>query len=83
MSFMKFFKETKNPYQGMSQLQRVESLMSDGQFRTLNEISSAVSAPEQSVSARLRDLRKSKFGGYNVTRRKINDFLYEYKVEVK
>ena len=52
-----------------SQLGAVLRLMDDGEFRTLESISVTVGAPEASVSARLRDLRKSQFGGFNVTRR--------------
>lgn len=50
------------------QLTRVRTLMADGRWRTLREISRRVRAPEQSVSARLRDLRKPRHGRYIVAR---------------
>ena len=54
------------------QLERVRNLMADGGWRTLEEISRAAGAPQASVSARLRDLRKEKFGGFRVeTRRRL------------
>jgi hypothetical protein len=52
------------------QLDKVWYTMSDGEWRTLHEIALRTDAPESSVSARLRDLRKSKFGGYTVERKR-------------
>lgn len=57
--------------------------MLDGVWRTLPEIASAIGAPEASVSARLRDLRKPKFGGFDVGRKARGDAsegLYEYRL---
>jgi DNA-binding Lrp family transcriptional regulator len=61
----------------------VYRLMVDGQWRTLAEIAEATGAPEASVSARLRDLRKRKFGGHVVARRPRGDRalgLFEYQL---
>lgn len=60
------------------QLAKVRAVMADGQWRTLYAISAAVGAPEQSVSARLRDLRKERFGGYDVRRRRVAGGVWEY-----
>lgn len=54
------------------QMATVSDLMRDGRWRTLAEIASLTGAPEASVSARLRDLRKPKFGGYVVERRRVS-----------
>ena len=68
-----------------TQLEAVRHLMSDGQWRTLHQIQDALwwgygsSASEAGVSARLRDLRKAKFGGYVVDRRRFGG-LWEYRV---
>lgn len=65
------------------QLHRVRQLMRDHKWRTLHEISSVVEAPAQSVSARLRDLRKKKFGGFEVKRRRRGDpksGVWEYQM---
>ncbi len=62
------------------QLGRVRDLMLDGTWRTLAEISKSADAPESSVSARLRDLRKVKFGSFIVERRYLADGLWEYQV---
>jgi hypothetical protein len=65
-----------------AQLARTRDCMADGQWRTLEEISGRIGAPPASVSARLRDLRKQKFGGYTVNRRGRNMIrgLFEYQV---
>lgn len=62
------------------QLDAVRSLMLDGQWRTLGEITANVGAPQASVSARLRDLRKPKFGGFTVEREYVGDGLFKYRV---
>ena len=54
----------------------------DGDWHTLAEISEKTGDPEASVSARLRDFRKPKFGAFNVVREKMRDGLYQYKVFV-
>ncbi len=57
-----------------SQLKRVTFLMSDGEWRTLQEITAAVDgSSEAGISARLRDLRKPKFGGYLVEKRRVEE----------
>ena len=58
----------------------VYSYMSHGEWRTLKDISEATGHPEASVSARLRDMRKDKFGGFNVERRYIARGLYQYRL---
>ena len=65
-----------------AQLAAVRAEVSDGQWWTLHRLSLAVDAPEASVSARLRDLRKPKFGGYIVERRRIpnGNGLHMYRV---
>ena len=69
-----------------SQLARVTALMSDGMWRTLHEISVSVFSSEAGVSARLRDLRKSKFGGHTVDKRRrglVDRGLFEYRLVIK
>lgn len=62
---------------------RVHDLMRDGRWRTLRAIADELQAPEASVSARLRDLRKPRFGGLHVHRRRTDRAgVYEYRLEV-
>jgi hypothetical protein len=65
-----------------SQLMRVYSLMSDGQWRTLQDMALATGDPHASISAQLRHLRKDRFGAHTVERRYIDNGLYEYKLIV-
>lgn len=66
------------------QLGRVRSLMLDGVWRTLAEISAVTGDPQASISARIRDLRKDRFGGYRVDRRRRAEAergIFEYRVQ--
>ena len=64
-----------------AQMRRVYNAMADGCWRTLREISDETEDPEASVSARLRDFRKSQFGGYEVKRRRRADAgTWEYRL---
>lgn len=56
--------------------------MTDGQWRSLYEISQLTGDPPQSVSARLRDLRKPRFGEYQVNRRNVSGGTFEYQLIV-
>ena len=60
-----------------SQLNRVYDVIKDGRWHTLSSIATITGDPEGSVSARLRDLRKEKFGAYDIQRtRRGNVFSY-------
>lgn len=63
-----------------AQLNDVRELMQDQQYRTLAGIAAHCMAPEASVSARLRDLRKERFGAHTVNRRYLGAGLYEYQL---
>lgn len=63
-----------------AQMRRVGALMADGQWRTLAEIEARTGDPQASVSARLRDLRKAKFGQHTVDRRRRSPGTFEYRV---
>lgn len=63
-----------------TQLFSVWGLMRDGKWRTLEEISNAVYCPQASVSARLRDFRKRKFGGHTVERAYAGRGLFKYRL---
>ena len=62
------------------QSSEVWGLMHDSKWRTLKQISKALGHPEPSVSARLRDFRKAKFGGHIVERRYVSKGLWEYQL---
>lgn len=58
----------------------VWALVRLGEWWTLAEVSEATGAPEASVSARLRDFRRPRYGGHTVERRKRGREQYEYRV---
>ena len=64
------------------QLARVLACMSDGKWRTLDEIAAWTGdVSVASVSARIRDLRKPKFGGHHVERRRVEETgLFQYRL---
>jgi hypothetical protein len=65
------------------QLTRVYALMFDSRWRTLDEISEVTGDPPASISARLRDLRKARFGAHDVARRRRGEYaagLFEYRI---
>ena len=63
------------------QLERVRTLMLDGQWRTLEQIQQEAGPGSlQGISARLRDLRKPQFGGHNVQRQRVEGGLFQYRI---
>jgi hypothetical protein len=65
-----------------SQLERVKRLMRDGRWRSLAAIHHIVGGSEAGISARLRDLRKPKFGGLIVERERVKKSgLWMYRVK--
>lgn len=69
------------------QLDVVYELMISGREYTLADLADAVTrvsgrkATEASVSARIRDLRKPQFGGYQISRRQIAEGLFGCRME--
>lgn len=64
------------------QIDAVRELMKDSEWRALETIAALVGAPEASVSARLRDLRRARHGGYEVQRKYLGNGLFTYRVAV-
>lgn len=56
-----------------TQLERVKALMSDQRWRSLQQIAQLVGGTEASVSARLRDLRKTAYGSFHMERKRQGD----------
>ncbi len=63
-----------------NQMNDILFLMCDGEWRTLREIHVAIGAPEASISAQLRHLRKPRFGAWTVEKRYLGEGLYQYRV---
>jgi hypothetical protein len=62
------------------QLARVYELMNDGHWRTLADIAAHAGGSEAACSARLRDLRKPKYGHHLIERDRIGNGLWRYRM---
>ncbi len=63
-----------------SQMQDVFNAISDGQWTTLSILEHQTGHPQASISARLRDLRKSKFGSHQIDRVYAGAGQWEYRM---
>lgn len=61
----------------------VFSLMADERWRTPPELEAQTGHPWASISARLRDMRKRRFGAHTVNRRYIKNGLFEYQLVIR
>ena len=88
----KTYDPTKDAERLRGQTRRVFLIMWDGEWRTLAEIHDRIGErfdgqhdSEASVSARLRDLRKERFGGHTIDRRRRGEGtrgLHEYRLTI-
>ena len=62
------------------QMLAVLAIMSTKQWFTLGQLSMLAAAPEASVSARIRDLRKPRFGGHTIEREYVRKGLWRYRL---
>jgi len=65
------------------QILRVFDCMKDSRWRTLSEIEEITGDPQASISAQLRHLRKERFGGNTLNKRRRGDRtqgLFEYQL---
>jgi hypothetical protein len=63
------------------QLARVRQVMRDGEWHTLDYLVNHCGGTAASVSARLRDLRKPKYGSATITRQRVAGGLFAYRME--
>ena len=64
-----------------SQLKKVFWALQDGRWKMLSTLAEETSSPEASVSARLRDMRKPRFGGHTIESRRCGiGGLWEYRM---
>ena len=69
------------------QILRVYELMKDARWRSLDDIARATGDPHASISAQLRHLRKERFGGHEVNKKRAGDeksglFIYQLVVKI-
>lgn len=58
-------------------------VMLDGRWRSLRSISALTGYGEASISARLRDFRKAKFGAHVVDRERLASGMFLYRLILK
>ena len=63
--------EPKLDWRRLVEILRVYDCMKDGQWRAFSDIEGATGDPQASISAQLRNLRKPKFGGHQVEKKRI------------
>jgi hypothetical protein len=64
-----------------TQINDVLNSMLDEEWHKMQDIAIAITAPEPSVSAQIRNLRKAKHGGYVIHRRRTGN-TYEYRLDL-
>jgi hypothetical protein len=65
------------------QFEVVRDIMLDGEWYTFDQLRELTGYPTQSISARIRDLRKYRFGGFIIEREHIVGGLYRYRIRGK
>ena len=63
-----------------SQLADVRKVMGDGHWHSLYDLEVWTYHPQASISARIRDLRKVRFGGHIIERRYVRAGIWEYRM---
>jgi predicted transcriptional regulator len=64
-----------------TQIEDVLNSMLDQKWHMMQDIAASINAPEPSVSAQIRNLRKEKHGGYVIDRRRVGN-TYEYRLDL-
>ena len=65
------------------QCQDVFDVVKNGLWITLADLAEATGHPDASVSARLRDLRKSRFGGFEIEREYVCRGQWRYRMVLR
>ncbi len=60
---------------------RVLDFMSDHEWHTLDEISRAALCSPTGASARIRDLRKARYGSHSVECRQVSVSVFQYRLK--
>ena len=61
------------------QLHKIYFYILNGKWVTLKQIAEATGAPEASISAQLRNLRKERFGGHTIEKEFVKNGIYRYR----
>jgi hypothetical protein len=64
------------------QLQMLKRFLSDGRWYSLTQIAAALGCTESGASARVRDLRKERFGSHEIERKNCGGGVWVYRMKV-
>jgi hypothetical protein len=64
----------------VSQVNDVWAAMSGGEWKSLRTLAAATGHPEASISARLRDFRKARYGSHVVELKPWRDRRFQYRL---
>ena len=64
------------------QMGRIWEVIKNGCWYTLADLATKTGAPEASISAQLRHLRKPRFGGHTIEKQRCPSGQYEYRLVV-
>jgi hypothetical protein len=62
-----------------SAMERIFNFIQDGEWHTLEELAAVGQCSEACASARLRDCRKERFGGWQINRSHCGNGLWKYR----
>lgn len=62
------------------QLDLVKRCLMDGSWWTLTALAAVSGGSEAGVSARIRDLKKPRFGGYVIEKQRVSGGLWRYRI---
>ena len=62
------------------QLVAVKQILSDRRWHTISEIAQRIGGSEAGVSARIRDLKKERFGRHRIEKRYVSNGLWRYRM---
>ncbi|NLT36791.1 MAG: Rrf2 family transcriptional regulator [Methanomassiliicoccus sp.] len=75
-----YYDEAQDGARLTTQLERVRHVLEDGRWHTVAAIAQLIDAPEPSVSAQIRNLRKEENGGYTIETKRAGGGLFVYRL---
>jgi hypothetical protein len=76
----KTYEPRRDKFRLSAQLREVQQILADRQWHTLAEMANRTGGSEAGISARIRDLRKARFGQHTIERQHIKDGLWRYRM---
>ena len=76
----KTYDATRDRERLLTQLEKVFIAMSLREWWTLAELASKIGGSEAGISARIRDLRKPRWGGHKIERQRVAGGLWQYRM---